>query len=234
MSVLHARIRKRFAVPHSPAFELDVDLHVPPGFTILFGHSGAGKSTLLDCLAGLTKPDEGVVSVGEQVVFDSAARIDTAPAKRCIGYVFQRPALFPNLRVEQNVAYGIGSLAVAERESRVAEIIHCFHIDGLQRRMPKEISGGEQQRVALARSLVTEPRALLLDEPLSALDSKIKRKIIDDLLAWNNARPIPILYVTHSTAETLALGQRVIQLEQGKIVAEGPPLEVLHREEVLD
>jgi molybdate transport system ATP-binding protein len=234
MSALQARVRKCFEVPRSPIFHLDVDISMPAGFTILFGHSGAGKSTLLDCIAGLTKPDRGFVAVADKIVLDSAAGIDVSPARRSIGYVFQRPALFPNLRVEENVAYGIAKLAPAEREHKLASILDCFHISGLRQRMPREISGGEQQRVALARSLVTEPLALLLDEPLSALDSKMKRKIIDDLLAWNNARRIPILYVTHSTAETLALGQRMIQLDQGKVAAEGTPLEVLRREEVLD
>lgn len=234
MKQLQAHLNKHFKVPKSPAFELDVTLAVAEGFTILFGPSGAGKSTLLDCIAGLLRPDRGRIHINERVVFDSDAKTDTAPAKRSVGYVFQRPALFPNLNVEKNLSYGLMNLPPSERNEKVDEILNCFRISELRRRLPKEISGGEQQRVALARSLVTEPQVLLLDEPLSALDAGIKRKILDDLLAWNEVRQIPILYVTHSHAETLALGRRMIRLVEGRVAAEGPPVEVLQGEEVLD
>ena len=234
MNGLLARVSKRFAAPRSPVFELDANLAVPAGFTILFGPSGAGKSTLLDCLAGLLTPDSGRIQINARRLFDSEGKLDVPPARRSIGYVFQRPALFPNMSVEQNVAYGLTKLMAAAREHKVSDILDSFHVAPLRCRMPREISGGEQQRVALARSLVTEPEAVLLDEPLSALDARIKRKIIDDLLAWNEVRRIPILYVTHSHAETLALGQRMIRLDAGKIVAEGTPAEVLTGEEVLD
>ena len=234
MSKLTARVSKRFTAPHSPLFELDVDLPLPAGFNMLFGASGAGKSTLLDCIAGLLRPDSGRVQVNDRIFFDSETRVNAPPAERGIGYVFQRPALFPNMSVEHNVAYGLSKLTPAAREEKVGEILNSFHVSDVRRRRPGEISGGEQQRVALARSLVTEPQALLLDEPLSALDARIKRKILDDLLAWNEVRRIPILYVTHSHAETLALGQRMIRLNEGKVVAEGTPAEVLTGEEVLD
>jgi ABC-type Fe3+/spermidine/putrescine transport system ATPase subunit len=234
MTRLAARVEKRFAVPGSPEFELDVDLAIPSGFTMLFGPSGAGKSTLLDCIAGLLVPDRGQVQIDQRVVFDSETKIDVPPSLRSIAYVFQRPALFPNMSVEQNVAYGLEKLTPIAREQKVSEILDSFHISALRHRKPKEISGGEQQRVALARSLVTEPQVLLLDEPLSALDARIKRKILDDLLAWNEVRHIPIVYVTHSHAETLALGQRMIRLDAGQVVAEGTPAEVLTGEEVLD
>jgi molybdate transport system ATP-binding protein len=234
MSLLRARIAKRLAAPGSPAFDLQAEIAVSGGFTILFGPSGAGKSTLLDCIAGLLRPDQGHIHVNDQVLFDRALGIDVPPSERSIAYVFQRAVLFPHLSVEENVNYGLAHLRADEREHRVAHILEVFRIAALRRRMPREISGGEQQRVALARSLVTEPRVLLLDEPLSALDAKIKRKILDDLLAWNNVRPIPILYVTHSHAESLALGGRMIRLNEGRVVAEGTPAEVLAGEEVLD
>ncbi|MCI0352067.1 MAG: ATP-binding cassette domain-containing protein [Acidobacteriales bacterium] len=234
MRHLEARIKKRFASPGSPLFELDVHLVLPAGFTMLFGPSGAGKSTVLDCISGLLLLDDGRVQIGDRMLFDSAANINVPPQHREIGYVFQRAALFPNMSVEQNIGYGLAKLAPGEREQKVSRVLESFNISALRRRMPKEISGGEQQRVALARSLVTEPQALLLDEPLSALDARIKRKILDDLLAWNAARGIPILYVTHSHAETLALGQRMVRLDAGKVVAEGTPAEVLTGEEVLD
>ena len=234
MNRLQARVMKRYAAPPSPLFELDVDLEAPAGFTMLFGPSGVGKSTLLDCIAGLLVPDGGKVQLNDKVVFDSQSRINIPPAERRIAYVFQRPALFPNMNVEQNVAYGLSQLASAVRAEKVGEVLDSFHVAELRRRRAREISGGEQQRVALARSLVTEPQALLLDEPLSALDARIKRKILDDLLAWNEIRRIPILYVTHSHAEALAIGEGMIRLSEGRVVAEGTPAEVLAGEEVLD
>jgi len=234
MNRLEALVKKRLRAGGSPLFELSVSVSIPAGFTMLFGPSGAGKSTLLDCIAGLSRPDEGHVRINEQIVFDDEAKIDLPPSRRGIAYVFQRAALFPHLRVEENVVYGLSKLGRDEREHRVSNILEAFHVSALRRRKPQEISGGEQQRVALARSLVTEPRALLLDEPLSALDAKIKRKILDDLLAWNEVRHIPIVYVTHSHAETLALGERMIRLESGKVLAEGTPREILKGEEVLD
>jgi molybdate transport system ATP-binding protein len=234
MSRLHVHVSKRFAAPRSPVFELHVKLELPGGFTMLFGPSGAGKSTLLDCIAGLLPPDRGRIQLNDRIAFDSETKVNASPAERGIGYVFQRPALFPNMSVEQNVAYGLSKLEPTAREEKIAAILDSFHIADLRRRRPGEISGGEQQRVALARSLVTEPHALLLDEPLSALDARIKRKILDDLLAWNDQRRIPILYVTHSHAESLALGERMIRLSEGKVVAEGTPAEVLMGEEVLD
>lgn len=234
MSGLRAHIAKRLVTPGSPVFDLQAEIAVAGGFTILFGPSGAGKSTLLDCLAGLLRPDQGHVQVNDHLLFDATQGVDVPPSRRNVAYVFQRAALFPHLSVEENVSYGLAHLRADEREQKVSDILATFRISSLRKRMPREISGGEQQRVALARSLVTEPQLLLLDEPLSALDAKIKRKILDDLLAWNNARPIPILYVTHSHAESLALGGRMIRLNEGRVVAEGTPAEVLSGEEVLD
>jgi molybdate transport system ATP-binding protein len=234
MKRLQARIKKRFAAPRSPTFDLDVDVTLPAGFTMIFGPSGAGKSTLLDCIAGLLMPDQGKVWIGDRVLFDSESKINVSPSQRNIGYVFQRPALFPNMTVEQNVAYGLAKLGPAACEQQVSDILKSFHISSLRRRRPREVSGGEQQRVALARSLVTEPEVLLLDEPLSALDARTKRKILNDLREWNQAHPVPILYVTHSHAETLALGQSMVRLDDGKVVAQGTPAEVLAGEEVLD
>jgi molybdate transport system ATP-binding protein len=131
------------------------------------------------------------------------------------------------LSAEKNVAYGLAHLAEAERASRVQEILKAFRVEKLRAQKPNDISGGERQRIALARSLVTRPRVLLLDEPLTGLDAELKAAIVDDLRAWNAARSIPILYVTHSRDEVDALGGRVIALDHGRVVGEGTPLEVL-------
>ena len=194
---------------------------------MLFGPSGSGKTTLLDCIAGVLTPDIGKIELGGELLFESDSRTNLAAARRGVGYVFQNLALFPHLSVEDNVEYGLFKLSDQEKRDRVEKILESFRIDHLKHRKPRDVSGGERQRVALARALVTRPRALLLDEPLSALDPAIKAGIMDDLRAWNARHRIPILYVTHSREEVFALGERVIALEQGRVVAEGSPLEVL-------
>jgi molybdate transport system ATP-binding protein len=223
---LSARLSKRLA-GQGQEFVLDVEFLAASGFTILFGASGAGKTTLLDCVAGLTKPDSGRIAIDERMLFDAEQQVNVPVAKRRVGYVFQSLALFPHLTVEQNVEYGLVHMPPAQREERVAAILKAFRIAHLAQRSAREISGGESQRVALARTLVTDPTVLLLDEPLAALDGPTKGKIIDDLREWNRAHRIPILYVTHSREEVFALGERVIVLDSGRIVAQGTPHEVM-------
>jgi len=225
--VLTARFRKERHDRGSSSFLLDVSLEVPPGITILFGPSGSGKSTVLDCIAGLLEPDEGRIAIGDTTFFDSTAGVALPPQDRGIAYVFQTLALFPHFTVEQNVEYGLHGLPGSQRQDRVAQILEVFRVKELGNRKPGQISGGERQRVALARSLVTNPRLLLLDEPLTGLDAALKSSIIDDLRAWNAARRIPILYVTHTREEVDALGERVIAIDNGHIVREGAPMDVL-------
>jgi molybdate transport system ATP-binding protein len=223
---LRARIRKSFPSAER-AFSLDVEFSVAPGFTILFGPSGSGKTTLLDCVAGLTTPDSGRIAVGERTLLDKSAGTNIAVAKRGVGYVLQDLALFPHLTVEQNTEYGLAHLSRGERKQRSTAMLQEFRIDHLRQQRPALISGGERQRVALARALVTDPCVLLLDEPLAALDAATKSKILDDLRRWNQAHRIPILYVTHSREEVIALGERVLVMGDGRILAQGTPHEVL-------
>jgi molybdate transport system ATP-binding protein len=220
-------VRATLARRLSPAFRLDVDIDVPPGITILFGASGSGKSTILRCVAGLSRADAGRVTLNDTVLFDAAGEIDLPPQQRRVGVVFQQLALFPHLTVAGNIAYGLARLAPSDRAARIAAIAESFHISAVMHRRPAQISGGERQRTALARTLVTEPAALLLDEPLSALDHRIQSRIIEDLRQWNEARRIPVLYVTHAHREVYALGERVIVLDHGQVVATGTPHEVL-------
>jgi molybdate transport system ATP-binding protein len=231
-AVLGVRIHKRFGDAAQGEFQLDVDFEVPSGITILFGASGAGKTTILDCIAGLQTPEDGAISIGKEKVFDSEARVDIPARRRQVGYLLQTLALFPLMPVIRNIEYGLATLEDSERKSRVAEIMDSFHISALGSRRPGEISGGERQRVAVARTLVTRPRTLLLDEPLTALDAATKARIIADLRAWNARFRIPILYVTHDREEVFALGERMLVLEGGGIVAHGLPQEVLHRPEL--
>ncbi|MDP9267030.1 MAG: ATP-binding cassette domain-containing protein [Acidobacteriota bacterium] len=219
---LRVRVRKQLFRARRPGFLLDVDLVALPGFTVLFGPSGAGKSTLLDCVAGLLTPDEGEITIAGVPLFHSRTRTDVPTERRRAGYVVQDLALFPHLTAEQNVAYGLDAmgdgLPRAERRQRVAAMLASFGIAELARQRPEEISGGQRQRVALARALVTEPRVLLLDEPLSGLDDATKGKIVADLRAWNERRSIPVLYVTHDRDEVAAIGGRLLPLQDGRLL----------------
>ncbi len=225
-SELEVRIRKRFVSPEG-SFILNVHFRALAGFTIVFGASGAGKTTLLDCIAGLAEPDEGRIAVGGIDLYDSEKEVSLVPWKRRIGYVLQDLALFPHLTAEENVGYGLNRLSVPNRQGRSREILEAFRVDHVRGRYPSQISGGERQRVALARTLVTEPRVLLLDEPLVALDHPTRSRILDDLRRWNQNRRVPILHVTHSSDEVFALGHEVIVLDAGKIIAQGPPHDVM-------
>src|SRR5579862_2385804 len=208
-------------------FALDVAFQAAPGFTILFGASGAGKTTLLDSIAGLRRPDSGRISIGDRALFDSSRNVNVPVAQRRVGYVFQNLALFPHLTVEQNVSYGLSHLPPTQRGQKVAAILQAMRILLLAKRHTREISGGENQRVALARTLVTDPEILLLDEPLASLDVSTKAPIIDDLREWNRLHRVPVLYVTHSREEVFALGEHVVVLDAGRIVAQGTPHEVM-------
>lgn len=221
---LTASIRTRL----SPQFTLDTSLVAPPGITILFGASGSGKSTLLRAIAGLTTPDAGRIAVGDRVLFDTNAGVNLPPQQRHVGYVFQHLALFPHLSARRNLMYGLRGASKDEQHALVEDIARRFHIDTLLDRKPGALSGGERQRVALARALVTDPKILLLDEPLSALDHATQSRIIDDLRAWNTAHKIPVLYVTHAHREVFALGERVVVLSEGRILASGTPHEVIN------
>ena len=225
-SELEVRIRKRFPNPEG-SFNLNVHFRALAGFTILFGASGAGKTTLLDCIAGLADPDDGRIAVGGEDLFHSERKRNVAAWKRRIGYVQQDLALFPHLTAGENVAYGLRMFSAVEQTTRSREILEAFRITHLRDRRPSQISGGERQRVALARALVAEPRALLLDEPLAALDRPTKSSLVGDLRRWNQQHRVPILFVTHNSEEVFALGDEVIVLDGGIIVAQGRPHEVM-------
>jgi molybdate transport system ATP-binding protein len=220
---LSVRIRRRL----SSSFALDVDFVAAPGITIFFGESGSGKTTLLRCVAGLTRPDEGHITIGERTLLDTKTGVDVDPSRRHLGFVFQHLALFPHLTAARNIEYGLSHLEPSARRDRVTHIAASFRIEHLLSRRPGEISGGERQRVGLARSLVTDPGILLLDEPLTALDHGTQSRIMDDLRQWNAERRIPVLYVTHSQREAFALAERVLVVEDGAIVADGTPQQVM-------
>jgi molybdate transport system ATP-binding protein len=223
---LEVSIRTRVAT-QAGVFELDVAFALENGITILFGASGAGKTTLLDSIVGLRTPERGRIAVGDRVLFDSGLGINVPVKARGIGYVFQDLALFPHLNVEANIGYGVSGTSSEERAQRVAQMMRSLDVSALRGRRPAELSGGERQRVALARALVLQPAILLLDEPLAALDFPVRMKIAEDLRSSIQKLPVPVIYVTHSRDEVFMLGERLLVLERGKLMAQGTPHEVM-------
>lgn len=210
-----------------PGLTLDVALALGRECGVVFGPSGAGKTTLLRLIAGLERPDRGLVRVGGEALFDSGAGVDRPLRARRVAMVFQDDLLFPHLSVAGNVRFGLRGLPRAEADRRLGEVSALCGVGGLLDRRPATLSGGERQRVGLARALAPRPRLLLCDEPVSALDLAAKHALIDRLRAVQAAEAIPVVYVTHSPAEAVALGARLFLLEAGRVVAEGPPLDVL-------
>jgi molybdate transport system ATP-binding protein len=206
---------------------LDVALTLGRECGVVFGPSGAGKSTLLRLIAGLDRPEAGYVRVGGEPLFDAAARVNRPLRDRRVAMVFQDDLLFPHLSVAGNIRFGLKGLPRTESSRRLGEVAALCGVGGLLGRRPATLSGGERQRVGLARALAPRPRLLLCDEPVSALDLAGRHALIDRLRAVQAAEAIPVLYVTHSPAEAVALGSRLFLLDAGRVTAEGPPLDVL-------
>ena len=209
-----------------PHFQLQCSFQTRAEVVVLFGPSGAGKTSVLDCIAGFRSPHQGHITLGERTLFSSQSGSNLPVRRRRIGYLSQQPALFPHLTVRQNVGYGLLDLPPAERDTRVDSILERFRIAPLAASRPSVISGGEQQRVALARTLACEPELLLLDEPLSALDLTLKALLLELLFDWQRERAVPILYVTHEQAEAYTLSSRVLVMEAGRVVADGEPHQI--------
>jgi molybdate transport system ATP-binding protein len=225
---LAASFTKRF--PDGPVIRIDqMRARAAAGITVIFGPSGAGKTTLLRCLAGLEHPDEGTIRFNGEVWFDAARRVCVSPRQRRLGFVPQDYALFPHLSVERNVAYGLRGLPAPELRARVAETLRWLGVADLTRRLPGELSGGQQQRVALARAVARRPRLLLLDEPLSALDSPTRLRLRSELRPLLLRFGIPTLLVTHDRTEALALGDDLIIMDAGTIVQQAPVQEAFNR-----
>jgi molybdate transport system ATP-binding protein len=209
------------------AFALDVALEVPAGTCLaLAGPAGAGKTSVLRVVSGLVRPDRGVVRCGEELWLDTARGIDVAPERRRCGYVFQEYALFAHMRAWQNVAYPLRELDRAARRARAHELLERFGIGHLADRRPHGLSGGERQRVAVARALARSPAALLLDEPLSALDPRLRAHAGRELAAVLAETGVPALLVTHDFTEAALLGDRVGVIDGGRVIQEGTAAEL--------
>ena len=228
---MQVEIKKRLESGKSGSFTLDVAFTAGDGITILFGQSGAGKTTTLRAIAGIVTPDSGRIRVGEQILFDSARAINLSIQKRRVGYVFQDYALFPHMTAEQNVAYGIKEDGArdASRLERAREMLALFKLEHVRQRYPQNMSGGEQQRTALARALASDPALVLLDEPLSAVDAETRAMLIDEVVMAQERVRIPFIYVTHNTAEAIRLGTQVVVLHEGSVKQIGQPSEVFNK-----
>ncbi len=205
-------------------FTLEVSARCTGASVAVLGPSGAGKTSLLEVIAGLRKKSQGRVRLDESTLLDSGTGVDLPPEKRRVGYVPQDALLFPHLTVEDNVRFGLSG---ADAERTFAEAVAILEIDSLLARYPATLSGGERQRVALARALATQPRLLLLDEPLAAVDVELKARILPYLLRIRDERRIPILYVTHNAGEAEALCAEALLLRRGRIEGHGPTAEVV-------
>nr|MDQ3746575.1 ABC transporter ATP-binding protein [Acidobacteriota bacterium] len=246
--MLNARIRKAFAATGATGsgedsetaaldgdasaagrFMLDVEFSAPPGVTILFGASGAGKTQTLKAIAGLARPDEGLVAVGGQTLFDSSRGVDVPVSRRRVGYVFQNLALFPHMSALENVEFAVGRLERRERRAKAMALLERFKVGHAARRRPRAVSGGEAQRVALARALILRPEVLLLDEPLTALDLKLRKAMQLELRRIHEELGTTFLYVTHDQEEALTMSDRIVLMHEGRIVQEGAPDEIYER-----
>ncbi len=226
--MLDVTIQKQFAANGRTSFTLDAAFGTNQGTTVLFGSSGSGKTTTLRSIAGMVTPDAGRISLGDAVYFDSAARVNLSMQKRRVGFVFQDYLLFPHLTAVENVAYGAKARNERARRQHAREMLKLVGVDYTADRRPGQLSGGEQQRVALARALASDPVILLLDEPLSAVDATTRAHLLDEIVEVQRKTGIPFLYVTHSPADAVRIGDHLLLMAEGRIVQQGKPLEVFN------
>ncbi len=218
---LEIQIEKKLA-----NFTLNLTFRADDAPLSILGASGAGKTMLLRCIAGLERPDRGRITLNDRIFFDSEKKVAVPPRDRRIGLLFQNYALFPHRTVAENIAFGLRALAPTERTARIASLIADTHLAGLDQRYPRELSGGEQQRAALARALAIKPEALLLDEPLTALDTHLRSQVEAQLQETFNAYRRPTLLVTHNIEEAYRLGEQLLVLSRGRIAAFGAKEEI--------
>jgi molybdate transport system ATP-binding protein len=216
MIVLAVHVEKQLGT-----FKVDVRFEAAGGATALFGPSGSGKTSVINMIAGLLKPDRGIISLDDTVLFNADKNVDVPPHKRRIGYVFQEGRLFPHLSVLQNLDYGRRMNRQPRDHNEFDRIAALLDIGQLLDRRPRMLSGGERQRVAVGRALLMRPRLLLLDEPLASLDAGHKREILPYLVRLRDEAKVPIVYVSHMPAEVRRIATDVVLLDDGKVVATG-------------
>ncbi len=212
--------------------EMDLDISVPSGLTVLFGPSGSGKTTVINAVAGLLRPEAGRVAVDGRVLLDTARNIWLPPHRRRLGYIFQESRLFPHLTVRQNLAFGRWFAPREARPESMDSVISMLGLGPHLNRRPGALSGGEKQRVAIGRALLAAPRVILADEPLASLDEARKAEILPYFERLRDEVAVPILYVSHSAAEVARLATTVVVLQEGRVVRQGAAAEVLSDPEV--
>ncbi|MCX5807307.1 MAG: ATP-binding cassette domain-containing protein [Proteobacteria bacterium] len=218
---LEIRLKKQVT-----GFSLDVEWHMDNEILVLFGHSGSGKSMTLQLIAGLANPDEGRVCFGEKVLFDDYLKVNLPPQRRSVGYVFQDRVLFPNMTARENIGYGLKNGNKMERNKKIDEMFKLLYLEGLEDKYPGQISGGEKQRVTLARALIGRPEVLLLDEPFSALDNALRIEMRDLLRDIKYRFNVPIVLVSHDMLEAYSIADKIVLYAQGRVAHAGTPQEI--------
>jgi|TARA_R110002072_G_scaffold36053_36_gene106259 molybdate transport system ATP-binding protein len=212
------------------AFQLSISTQIAAhGLTAIFGRSGCGKTTLINTIAGLIAPDSGRIQIGDRLLFDSQQQINLKPEERRLGYVFQESRLFPHLSVQENLLYGYRRAKRQDRKIALGDIVDLLGVKALLARRPDRLSGGEKQRVALGRALLSNPAALLMDEPLAALDLPRKEEVLPFIEKLRDHFGLPILYVSHSMEEIMRLADSMLLISEGKLVAQGTVEELTSR-----
>ncbi len=214
MIEIEAKLRRKH-------FNLDVSLQINKRVTAVFGPSGSGKSTLLSMIAGITQPDSGIITIDGECVFDSKLAVNKPIHQRRVGLVFQDGRLFPHMTVEQNLTYAYKLNAHQKQPIQPADIMQLLALDVLKKQQPHQLSGGEKQRVALGRALLSSPKLLMLDEPLASLDDKLKQQILPYLKLVAENINIPMLYVSHSKDEITQLTSDIVYIQNGQVLTEG-------------
>jgi molybdate transport system ATP-binding protein len=211
-----------------PSFSMHCSFDTGSEFAVLFGCSGSGKTTALRCIAGLEKPDAGTIRINGKLYFDSKQKVNLPPQKRKIGYMFQENALFPHMNVRQNVEFGLKGLNSADKANRVDEMLSIAGIEELEFSYPDALSGGQKQKVALARALAPDPEVLLLDEPFSSLDTVVRLKLRKELRTVQRRLGIPAIFITHDPVEAFTMADRMVVFDNGKVQQLGSPEDVFY------
>ncbi|SEL20577.1 molybdate transport system ATP-binding protein [Roseovarius azorensis] len=213
-------------------FMLEAEFRAPPGITVLFGRSGSGKTTIANAVAGLLTPDRGRIAAGDWVLLDTVQGIGLPPHRRRLGYIFQEGRLFPHLSVRQNLRYGAWFAPKGTPREDMGRVVEMLGLGTLLDRRPGALSGGEKQRVAIGRALLSAPRLILADEPLASLDEARKAEILPYFERLRDEIDIPVLYVSHSASEVARLATTVVALDAGRVTAQGSAAAVLGDPEV--
>jgi len=215
-------------------FHLNMKTDFSDGITGIFGHSGAGKSSLLQLIAGLEQLDSGQITIDNAILDNSNTNQFNPTHKRRIGYVFQEGRLFPHMTVRQNLLFATKYIKKDKQQFNLNEVANLLEIESLLTKLPNQLSGGEKQRVAIGRSLLSSPRLLLMDEPFSALDSSLRKQIIPYLIKINQKLKLPILVVSHDLPDLLNLSQQLLLVKDGKILAHGNYFELVEKDLLID